>query len=205
MGKAKKAILITAAALGAVVIGIAIWVLALIYELPLDNYQPCTHAMVIDGQDIDAMHAEGYTIKFPWFEDNANFGVRVDEDWHVYNALIDPLQCYAYDVTTTFQNCAKLDYTVTIDDKAETLTVAFTGWGYPDGGKGEPLCLDRVFVFDVSGVQQRKTPLLIKDEPADPDAVYEFMLKLMRGEYIYTDDRDIIDAATGESVRPQHR
>ncbi len=203
MSKAKKIALIIGSVLLAAIIGVIIWGIIWINHIPLDNYQTCTHGMMIDGQDLDAIQAEGYTIGFPWFEDNATFDV--DKDWHIYNALIDPLQCYAYDVTTTFQNWANLDYTVTHDKEAETLTVAFTGWGYPDGGKGEPLCLDRVFVFDVSGVQQRKTPILIKDEPADPDAVYEFMLKIMRDEYLVTDDKEIIDAQTGEKVTVQHR
>ncbi len=208
MSKAKKAVIIILSILAALIIGFMIWGALWIYNIPLDNYTNRTHGMLVDGQDMDSMQEDGYTIDTPWFEDNGNFNAQhMEEEWHIYNALNDPSQCYAMDVVTTFQNWADLNYTVTHDEENETLTVAFTGLGYPDGGKGEPLCLDRIFVFDVSGVQQRKTPILIKDEPADPDAVYEVYLKIMRGEYSFdVEIGKIIDMATGEPIDPnRHR
>lgn len=180
MSKAKKAALIIVGVLSAAAAVFIIRGAFYINRIHFDNYQNRSHGVVIDGQDLDRMRADGYSINFPWFENVTSW--TLEKDLPIYSAIIDPLQCYAIDIADTYDNWARLDYTVTESKEDKTLTIAFTGLGYPDEGNGEPRCLDRTFVFDVSEVNNGVLPVLISDEAADPDAVEELAQRIMRGE-----------------------
>ncbi len=184
--KTKKIILIIVCSFLGLIALAAIGLAIYIADIPLDNYYNHTHYICFSEDEGERLQAEGYTINSPWFEDTSSFGMM--EEWPIYNEIVDPLQCYAMDVCYTFRNYAKLDYTVTLEN--DTLTIAFTGWGYPDMGKGEPLCLDKVYVFDVSNVSVENLPRLVSVTAEDPDAVYEFMQRMMRDELKYDNDEE---------------
>ena len=58
-----------------------------------------------------------------------------------------------------YENRVKIDYTADIDEENKTITVSFTGCGYPE--EGEPETLDRDYVFDISGVDENNMPVLL--------------------------------------------
>lgn len=202
--KTKKIILIILCSfLGLILAGV---IALLIYEaqIPLDNYYSRGHFIYFsDGGEesgfseedrIRMQEKEGYHVNYPWFEDTISFNVI--EEWDIYNEIIDPLQCYAMDVSYTYRNYAKLDYTVS--SEKDMLTIAFTGWGYPDEGKGKPECLDKVYVFDVSNVSVNNLPRLVSETATDPDAVYEYMQALMRGNLKRDEDGRWFEKTDGE-------
>jgi len=99
--------------------------------------------------------AEGNEIRFPMFKGKMNnFGIDYTPIAAAFNM---PLSEYAYDIFYTYDYYAKLNYEVN-KTKKETITVKFFGFGYPDKGAGEPVPLDKVFVFDIRGVTPRNFP-----------------------------------------------
>ncbi|MCL2019861.1 MAG: hypothetical protein FWG70_08910 [Oscillospiraceae bacterium] len=80
--------------------------------------------------------------------------------WKIYTTLEFVGGTYAYDIVYDYKNRAELDYTVTIKE-GETIVVSFFGFGYPE--EGEPVVLDKEFIFDISDVSEDKDnlPVLI--------------------------------------------
>lgn len=111
----------------------------------------------VENQDRDKLEQDGYEVNYPRFRN----ATTIFNTSHipVYAALVDPVSVYAHNVVNDYKNYAKLDYTV--KHEGDTLTIAFTGFGYPDEGKGEPVSLDKTFVFDVKNVSDENPPKLI--------------------------------------------
>ena len=207
--KTKKVILIILCSfLGLILAGV---IALLIYEapIPFDNYRTVGGPFIYFGEKLDGsepgsfteedrlrMEAEGYYIKHPEFEDTFSFNYV--EEFDIYLAVNDPLSCYAHDVASTYRNYATLDYTVSLEKNI--LTVTYTGWGYPADGTGEPQCLDKVYVFDVSNASLDNHPRLVSETAADPDAVYEYMQAFMRGNLKYDEDGRWFEKVDGEWV-----
>lgn len=180
----KRVLLLIGGVLLAAIITLVAAGLVIAYNVELDQYTERGPLYPADNaEEIEQLRADGYEIKYPFFEGLTPFNLNWERDVKIYTMLTDASQCYANDVATTFEHRAKLDYTVTHSKTDNTLTISFTGEGYPS--EGEPRCLDRVFVYDVKDINSGRVPVLISDSPADPDAVEEFWLRVMRGELVY--------------------
>lgn len=109
-------------------------------------------------QDNWVLDAAGYSTPFPYFEPLTY--VTEDRELPVYEVINNEVWRYAIDVSTEYTNYAKLEYEVLRDD--ERLTVSFSGYGYPDEGKGEPIPISKDFVFDISRVNDGVLPVLLE-------------------------------------------
>jgi len=63
-------------------------------------------------------------------------------------AVSSPGWNYAHEVIKEYENCANLDYKITVV-KDERLTISYFGFGYPEEGGVVPLI--KQFIFDLSG------------------------------------------------------
>ena len=100
---------------------------------------------------------EGYYTSAPIFRSDTSYGTAKYRD--VYISLINGYIPYLYDMCEKYENRVKIDYTVDIDNKNKTITVSFTGCGYPENGEPEPLSRD--YVFDISKVDENNMPVLL--------------------------------------------
>ncbi|MDR2531405.1 MAG: hypothetical protein LBC82_00990, partial [Oscillospiraceae bacterium] len=91
----------------------------------------------------------GYAVSFPEFQGSSP--QNRERFVLVHTVLTTPGWNYAQEIIDKYRNCAVLDFEVETV-KNETLTISFYGYGYPDLGEGEPVSLDRVFIFDISSV-----------------------------------------------------
>lgn len=123
-------------------------------------YDNADCGVVVDGQDLMQIKSEGYTINYPRFHNVSSF---TSEKYDlIYLTVTDPISTYTMDIAKTYRNYAKLDYLVEIKED-DTLTIIFTGYGYPDEGKGEPVALDKTFIYDISNVSPSNLPKLISE------------------------------------------
>ncbi|MCH5324598.1 MAG: hypothetical protein J1E39_05220 [Eubacterium sp.] len=114
----------------------------------------------IESEELEReFEANGYFANVPFFEHSFYEGNRINYD--VYVALNSPLDEYVSENVYKYNNYLKLDYELEIIEN-ETLTVTFTGEGYPDEGNGEPESLDKTFVFDIKDVGPNNLPTLIE-------------------------------------------
>ncbi len=120
------------------------------------DYENTTTRIVLPWQDSGVMEANGYVINLPKFRsDPTNLAVDC-----VYDEINGLCQFYAGDVAAKYDNYAKLDYTVeTVEN--DTLTVTFSGVGYPDGEGSEPEEVGTSFVFDIKDVGGGHFPKMI--------------------------------------------
>ena len=102
---------------------------------------------------------EGYYTSSPIFVNNTDYGTVKYMD--VYTSLLDGYKPYIYDMCQKYENRVKIDYTADIDEESKTITVSFTGYGYPEAG--EPEVLDRDYIFDISGVDENNMPVLLTE------------------------------------------
>lgn len=102
---------------------------------------------------------EGYYTSSPIFVNNTDYGTVKYID--VYTALLDGYKPYIYDMCKKYENRVRIDYTADIDQESKTITVSFTGYGYPEAG--EPEVLDRDYVFDISSVDENNMPVLLTE------------------------------------------
>lgn len=100
---------------------------------------------------------EGYYTSAPVFTNNTSYGTTKYRE--VYITLINGYAPYLYDICEKYENRVKIDYTAEIDEESKTITVSFSGWGYPEDG--EPEALDRDYVFDISSVDENNMPVLL--------------------------------------------
>lgn len=123
------------------------------------EYTNRTTGVVISTQSPAQMAEMGYEINYPFFSNVTSW--TADRDAPIYLPLIDCCERYAVYVSKEYSNYARLDYEVT-EVYGKTLTIAFSGYGYPDEGRGEPEPLDKTFVFDISGVNSGRMPVLME-------------------------------------------
>lgn len=154
MKKSKKLLLYIGIPLFLIAIALALFFIHIYTEKFVYNNM----AILVDTENADTQKLDegGYAVNYPFFESQTD--LTFDRQ-PVYSALSDVVWQYATDVATEYSNYAKLDYTV--NHEGDTLTIAFTGYGYPDEGKGEPVSLDKTFVFDVKNVSNENPPRLI--------------------------------------------
>ena len=100
---------------------------------------------------------EGYYTRTPIFVNDTGYGT--DKYVDVYLALLEGYAPYLHDMCLKYENRVRIDYTADIDEKNKTITVSFTGYGYPEDG--EPEVLDRDYVFDISNVDENNMPVLL--------------------------------------------
>ena len=100
---------------------------------------------------------EGYYTSAPVFRSDTNYGTAKYRD--VYMSLMNDYIPYLYDMCEKYENRVRIDYTADIDNKNKRITVAFTGFGYPENG--EPEVLDRDYIFDISNVDEDNMPVLL--------------------------------------------
>jgi len=99
-----------------------------------------------------------YNVSYPNFWGSTSLNQEKFE--LAYAVITSPGAVYATEIVREYKNCAELDFDITIIKK-ETLTISFFGFGYPDLGEGEPVLLNKEFVFDISDVSKNSAPLLI--------------------------------------------
>lgn len=174
MPKQKKLFLIIGVSLlsAAIIIGTAITVF-FIYanQLRFDYTDGVMHGGGFTGTVGDAdsasnyyseLEKSGYYQKFPVFTSNTSIGDS--KFFEVYSMINDSFKPYLYEMGAKYDNFVQMDYSVSFDkDRSNkyTLTVSFTGFGYPDEGKGEPIKLDRDFVYDITNVNENSMPILL--------------------------------------------
>lgn len=109
--------------------------------------------------EYERLMSEGYIISRPNFRNKTPWGEEDTKD--VYSAVNKYMFDYASEITETYKNYAKLDYTVNVKEN-ETLTVAFTGMGYFYDER-EPVGIDKTFVFDIRNASVDNPPKLISE------------------------------------------
>lgn len=156
--KSLKIILIVAAVLVIIAAGILIGIN--IYT-SVPHYEPLNKTIGLAASS-DSLSDENYHVSLPTFAGAL--------DWSdakfvkAYEFIDEAYTPYAYEILDTYGNYAVLDYTVDIGGNSsgkKLLTVSFTGFGYPDEGKGDPVSLDREYVFDITNVNSESLPVLL--------------------------------------------
>ncbi len=117
-------------------------------------------SVVVSGQDKNEMKNNGFVINFPSFHNITSW--TFNKDYVVYDKINGDCQLYAMDISAQFNNYAKLNYTVDVKEN-EMLVITFFGSGYPDDGKGEPVAIDKTFIYDISNVSPSNLPKLIPE------------------------------------------
>ncbi len=133
-----------------------------------DRYHTEFYYMIPDdGTFTDEMKQKLETeqrIKFPQYCMYLSEGKRAK--YGVYSSALfidcyDEVDCacfdYAEKVAYKYHNNADLDFTV--ECTKTTLTVEFSGTGYPEDGDPEPLL--RTYIFDIEGAGADKIPRLL--------------------------------------------
>lgn len=119
-------------------------------------------------ENLDELKSEEYIIKYPDFH-NSTFHIgpflefgSFDKNTAIYTEMSCKMMDYAYEVAEQYDNYAKLDYTVIVDEN-KTVTIHFYGCGCFYDNR-EPEMLDKTFVYDISNVSVNNPPRLISEE-----------------------------------------
>lgn len=114
------------------------------------------------------IYEEGYKMNFPYFGNSATlqggmghayiFGIG-EENEDIYYAVNNILYDYASDIILKYDNEVKVNYSIESDDK--TLSIHFSGYGYPNGIEAEPETIEDTFIFDIENANKEKLPKLI--------------------------------------------
>lgn len=123
------------------------------------RYTEFSSRVTLPLQDNWVLDEAEYYIPYPYFTPYTN--LSYDKEIAAYNVINRTLGSYADGTSVEYDNYAKLEYEVIRDD--ERLTVSFSGYGYPDEGKGEPVPISKAFVFDISGVNDGVLPVLLEE------------------------------------------
>ena len=99
-------------------------------------------------------------VRYPQFEDPSIFDDISRKKIIMYDDMNNTVCMYAIDKAHEYDHFLKLNYEVI--KTSDTITVSFKGLGYPDKGEGEPVPLDKDFVFDISRVNDGIEPQLIE-------------------------------------------
>lgn len=156
--KPRKRIMIPIIILVSIVVlaGIGLLVINVIRGIYKFDYVDSGTSVVIEGQDRQALADAGYHVSYPNF-----CYANTEAHTKINRAIHDGYMDYIHDIVNEYKNYAKLDYTVDLKE-GETLTISFTGNGYPDEGEGEPVKLDKAFVYDISNLSGENPPRLIE-------------------------------------------
>lgn len=138
------------------------------HTLHFDRYREEYYIANVDGMYTDKFEQlkKEKRIKFPnyysYYSDPEELKKRSEFDPNpAFIDCYDEIDCacldYAEQIAYRYRDNADLDFTVDITN--DRMTIEFFGTGYPENG--EPEKLERTYIFDISGVGEKKLPRLI--------------------------------------------
>lgn len=132
-----------------------------IYTVSFDNYMTFgTYASSEDFTEEEMLRyekcKEEQWISYPSFSSGRGWGF-VPELTSIYAEVDNACVEYAHYVVHTYNNNARLNFTV--ENTGKILTIKFSGVGYPENG--EPEELSRTYIFDIEGAGVDKLPKLL--------------------------------------------
>lgn len=153
----RKKKLILGIGIPVLVIGIALLAIWLHLDQYHFSYTRVGLNRPIPDEGIDTYIPDAPTIYYPVFQNYSDF--TFEKEYLMYYSMNGIIHDYTRSTAREYDYYLELDYDVT--KTPDTLTVSFKGLGYPDKGEGEPVPLDKDFVFDISRVNEGIEPQLI--------------------------------------------